>query len=120
MARFHGDIGFVESVETAPGVWVDVATERPYFGDSTRQYTKWQQGTSINDDVVLMDHISIVADDYAANRLGMMRYVKVRGIRWKINSIETPLYPRINLILGGVWNGITPRTSDSSGDNTGE
>lgn len=121
MAKFHGSIGFVETLEVSPGVWREIATERSYFGEITKQYAKWDpsEGT-LNDNIILADNISIVADDYAKFRLGVMRYVKVRGVRWKIVRIETPLYPRINLTLGGVWNGLTPEPSDSSGDNIGE
>lgn len=114
MAKFHGSVGFVDTVEVSPGVWREVAFERNYFGDKTRQYTKWEpQDAERNDNIVLMDHISIVADDFVREHLGVMRYVTIRGIRWKIVSITTSNYPRIDLILGGVWNGLTPTASDT-------
>ena len=36
--------------------------------------------------------------------LGVMRYVKYGGMAWKIDRVEI-LYPRINLTVGGVYNG---------------
>ena len=30
MAKFSGFIGYVETIETDPGVWVEKAIERPY------------------------------------------------------------------------------------------
>ena len=33
MAKFYGPVGYAETVETAPGVYVEKITERMYFGD---------------------------------------------------------------------------------------
>ena len=32
MARYYGRIGYAETVETIPGVWEEVITERNYYG----------------------------------------------------------------------------------------
>ena len=36
MAKFHGLIGYAETVETVPGVWKEQITEREYDGDFIR------------------------------------------------------------------------------------
>lgn len=119
MARFHGSVGFVETTEVVPGVWEEVATERNYYGDVVRNNMRWQTGTGINDDIQVVNKISIVADSYANEHLGCMRYLNWKGTLWKLTSIEVE-YPRVLLTIGGVWNGVTPVASDGSGDDSGE
>ena len=104
MAKFYGEIGFSETVETAPGVYVDQIVPHPYYGDIERQGRRWEQGESINDDLVVNNYISIVADDFVHKNAGKMKWVSFFGSKWKIRSVEME-YPRIKLTLGGVWNG---------------
>ena len=33
MAKFYGQVGYAESVETTPGVWEEQIVERDYCGD---------------------------------------------------------------------------------------
>ena len=47
MAKFYGAIGFGESVETVPGVWEDLITERNYYGDVVRNTLKVKEGEAI-------------------------------------------------------------------------
>ena len=42
MAKFYGPVGYAETVETAPGVYVEKITERMYFGDLTRNTRRLQ------------------------------------------------------------------------------
>ena len=44
MARFFGRIGYGETVETAPGVWVDDIIERSYYGDVIRNARNLREG----------------------------------------------------------------------------
>lgn len=104
MAKFYGNVGFVKTVETEPGVWEEVMEERPYFGDLTREYRRFQPATGVNDNVVISNNISIVADPYATENSQYMRYVVYMGAKWKIDSVEFQ-YPRILLTTGGVYNG---------------
>jgi hypothetical protein len=105
MARFYGKVGFVTTQEskTNPGVWVEVATEREYYGDVVRNYRKWENGKSINDNIVLNNSISIVGDEYAHSNLFAIKYVEWAGKTWKVESIEIQS-PRLLLSLGGVYN----------------
>lgn len=112
MARFFGKIGFVKTEETDPedhpGVWYPVITEREYYGDIIRNSRRWDQNSGgVNDNLVMNHTISIVADDYANRNLGAMKYVRWRGDRWQISTIEIQR-PRIILTLGGIYNGPEP------------
>jgi len=105
MAKFHGKIGYSQSVETAPGVWQDQIGERSYSGDVLRETKQWTNSAQVNDNLVISNRISIIADDFANSNFSGMKYVVWAGVYWKVSSIE-PQRPRIILSLGGVYNGI--------------
>ena len=104
MAKWYGEIGFAETVETKPGVWVEQITKRNYYGDVTRESRRLQAADKLNDNVNISNQISIISDPYANENFHSMRYAFYMGTRWKITDIEVQ-YPRLNLTLGGVWNG---------------
>jgi hypothetical protein len=107
MARFFGKVGYGESVETAPGVWVDQIVEYSYYGDVVRNSRELRQGQFLNDDLSVQNSISIVADAYANEHFFAIRYVEWAGTLWTIDSVEV-LIPRLLLRLGKVYNGPTP------------
>lgn len=104
MAKWYGKIGYAETVETEPGIWEDVFTERSYYGDLIRNTRRLQSSSSVNDDVVVSNQISIVADPYANEHIFAMRYIEFQGAKWKISDVEVQ-HPRLLLTLGGVYNG---------------
>lgn len=104
MSKWYGVIGFTETVETTPGVWKDQIVERPYFGDLVRNARRLQSTDHLNDDVNISNEISIVADPYANENFHSMRYAEFMSTKWKVSDVEVQ-YPRLNLTLGGVWNG---------------
>lgn len=107
--RFHDVIGIGASVETAPGVWDDVISERYYRGDVIRNTRKYSEGQKVNDDLSINNSISIVSDEYLLSHLADMRYVKWSGSLWKVTDVEIQR-PRLILRLGGVYNGPTDPT----------
>ena len=104
MARYFGKVGYAETVETVPGVWEEKLVERNYYGDVLRNSRRWENGESLNDNLVISNSISIVADDYAYTHLAFIRYVEWMGTLWKPSSVEVQR-PRIILQIGGVYNG---------------
>ena len=107
MAKFHGAVGYGESVETAPGVWTDSITEVSYFGDVVRNTRRLQEGESVNDDLTVGNSIGIVADAYANEHFFAIRYVEWAGALWTVTDVEVQS-PRLLLRLGGVYNGPRP------------
>ena len=103
MAKWYGEIGFAETVETKPGVWVEQITSRNYYGDTIRNSRRLQSANQLNDNINISNQISIVADPYANNNFHSMRYAEFMGTKWKISDIEVQ-YPRLILTLGGVYN----------------
>lgn len=105
MARkFHGAVGYVESVETAPGVWREIARERLYFGDVVRNTRRLSDGQGLNNDLTVGNSISIVADAYAIDHFFAIRYIEWAGTLWTVREVEVKR-PRLLLRLGGVYTG---------------
>mgnify|MGYP006338766077 FL=1 len=104
MAKFSGKIGFIETVEVEPGIWKPQTIERQYYGDLTRNFRSYQPSDGVNDNINISNNISIVADPYANENSQYMKYVIIKGAKWKISNIDIQ-YPRMILTIGGVYNG---------------
>ena len=108
MAKFCGAVGYVElNVETRPGFYEDLIVERKYYGDVIRNSNRWTTSQdSTNDNLTINTQISIMADEFADFHCHSIKYVRFRGVCWKITNVE-PQPPRLILSLGGVYNGPT-------------
>lgn len=104
MGKFSGKVGIITTVETAQSVWEAVAIEKSYVGEVTRNSRRYQTGENLNDDVVLNNEISILADESALMNFHNMKYVVWMGAKWKITNIEVRR-PRLILTIGGLYNG---------------
>lgn len=102
MAKFYGNIGFAEPVETEPGIWEERIVEYPYYGDLMRNISKSQPSGGVNNDINVANSISIVADPYANNNFHHMRYAEFMGAKWNITNVEVQR-PRLILTVGGVY-----------------
>lgn len=103
MGKFYGKIGYAETRETTPGVWTEEITERNYTGDIIKNTRRWQSGDTLNDDLVINNIISIVADPFAYQNFHAIRYIMWMGASWKVTNIEVQR-PRLILTIGGVYN----------------
>lgn len=104
MAKFHGYVGFANTVETAPGVFKQQITEREYTGDFLRDVRDWAVSEDLNDDIRLSTRVSVVADPFASENVAAIKYAKFEGVKWRVASVERQ-HPRLILRLGGVYNG---------------
>lgn len=105
MARFYGEVGFADKVQTAPGVWDNQIVKKNYYGDVLR-VSRRLSGSSehLHDNLTVSNQISIVADAYAEENFFSMVYVQWAGTRWKVSDVEVQR-PRLILSLGEVYNG---------------
>ena len=107
MARFAGKIGYSDTVQIRPGVWVDHITEREYRGDVLRDSRSLDGAADkLNDDLSINNSFSVVADPYAYQNFHTIRYIWWMGQRWKVRTVEVQR-PRLLLTIGGVYNGPT-------------
>ena len=104
MAKFYCVIGFAKNVETEPGIWGEQLEEHAYYADLNRNSRALQSSDSVNDNINLANEVSIVSDPFADQNFYNMRYVKIRGIKWKIKNVDVK-YPRLILTIGGLYNG---------------
>ena len=103
MAKFYGKVGYADTTETAPGVWTEVITEREYYGDVLRISRRLQSTDQLNDDIIIDNEFSIVADPFAYQNFHTMRYIEWMGAKWKITKVNVQS-PRLILSVGGVYN----------------
>ena len=103
MGKWFGKVGYAVTEETEPGLWEEVITEREYYGDAFNERWKRQRG-DVNDDITVSQTISIVADPFAYQHCSNIIYVEYMGDKWKVSDVEHA-YPRLKLIMGGVYNG---------------
>lgn len=103
--RFYGKVAFCDdNVEGAPGVYTEHLLIRDYYGDVLSDNRYWNQPETLNDDLTIKNRLSILADSYAFDHFGAMRYVEMFGQRWSISSVEIKR-PRLIISLGGLYNG---------------
>lgn len=106
--RFHGKVGFIEQVEVRPDVWKPIPMEREYSGDVIRKSNRSVEvATTINDDIVVNNQISIIAEPYINQHFPSIKYVKWNNGCWKVTSVDQSNYPRLILNLGEVYHGPT-------------
>ena len=103
MAKYYGEIGFETTAEIRPGVWKTGIITREYAGDLVRSVYNWQNGSKINDDLSISNQISIIADSFAEENMGFIKYATFSGQKWKVSSVEVQ-YPRLILNLGSLFN----------------
>lgn len=119
--KYYGAIGYSnpDQVESAPGVWEDVIVEKNSYGDILRNNRRLNPGENANNEISVGNTISIVADAYATEHFSNIRYIRWMGALWTVSTVDV-VPPRLNLTLGGVYNGPKAETSDYSGDFAGE
>lgn len=104
--KYYGNIGFAETEEASPGVFVEQITERMYYGDVLEYGRNLQSSEGVNDNVRIANQLSIVADDKAYTDMAKIRYAVFMGTKWKVASVRV-VTPRLLLTLGDEWNGPT-------------
>ena len=104
MAKFYGEVGYIITTETSPGIFSEDLVKKYYYGDEIKHTVRVQSSDKINDDLIPSSQVSIIADPYANNNYLNIRYVMLHGVRWKITNVDIQR-PRIILTLGGVYNG---------------
>lgn len=107
MTRYSGVIGYAEEVHQRDGIWEnEKIVERTYYGDVNRVSRSLQNGSDVLPDITIQNTISVVADAYAYENFMNIKYITYGGVNWVVSSVEVNR-PRLNLTLGGRYNGPT-------------
>lgn len=115
MAKFFGPIGYSETKEITRGVWKEVITEYSYYGDVIKNMSRLRPGEGLNDNLVIDNQISIIADEFAYTNFQSIRYAKWIGVLWKVTSVNVQR-PRLILTIGDVYKGPVPIVPPIGGD----
>lgn len=107
MARFWGKIGYGHQVETRPGVYKDVITERECMGEVIADSVKMSSGDKVNTDLTLGNSFRVLADAYALENMSAIRYITWHGARWSVVDIKNQP-PRLILRPGALYHGPIP------------
>ena len=102
MAKFYGNVGYIGSIQTEPGIWEEQVTLKSYCGDLIRDSSRYQSSGGVNDDITISNSISIIADKYAIENFQHIKFVEYMGARWKVTNIEVK-HPRLILSVGGLY-----------------
>lgn len=106
MARWYGKVGYSETVETVPGVWMPRDTIHEYYGDVLRNSTRWsERSESTNDNLTINSQISIMADAFAIEKFHSIKWIEFMGVKWKVTNVDPTQPPRLILTLGDEYNG---------------
>lgn len=100
--KWYGKVGYEIQEEVSPGVWAPRIVERQYYGELLRKIRHFQNSGEVNDDVQLNMELRILADAYAFEHYGDIRYVEVQNSKWKISSVQVER-PRLVVNFGGVY-----------------
>ncbi len=106
MAKWCGKVGYVSTYEDPndPGVWIPDVTERKYCGEFVRNSKRTQSAQGTNDNIVLSNEVSIIADPFALDNYQNIKYAEYGGVKWKVTNVEIQR-PRLRLTFGEVYNG---------------
>lgn len=100
--RYHGRVGYFDTVETKPGLFEEKLTFREYYGDVLRNTKRDSSGSNVNVTITVSNQISIVADPYAREHFFQIRCIEWQGALWSVTDVEVQ-YPRLILSLGEVY-----------------
>lgn len=104
MAKWHGVLGFYDSYEKSPGIWKNGVVERPYVGETIRDASGVSVSSSVAPKISPRVQVSILCDDFAMSHISDLLFVEYLGKMWTASTFEY-LHPRINITLGGIYNG---------------
>lgn len=108
--KWHGVVGFAVQEEydpeNHPSVYKNAITERKYYGDVLQNSRRWATAQTLNDNLEVNTRISIISDSYLTDHIGNIVYIEWMKSKWKVTNADYK-YPRIDLTLGGVYNGKT-------------
>ena len=100
--KYYGALGFIEQVESSPGVWEERVVERNYYGDLTRNIGHTQPAEQVNDNLKLNNQLSVVLDPYALQNFVNLRYITFMNSKWEASAVDVQ-YPRLIISFGGLY-----------------
>ena len=79
--RFHGRIGYVDTVETKPGLWEKQLVFRTYYGDVIRNTKRDSLGSKVNADIQVTNQIRIPMLEIISSNSDVLNGKGLYGLR---------------------------------------
>lgn len=102
MSKFSGKLGFVTTVESEEGVYLEERKEVPAKGFLRRISNRYNNSDSVNTNLRLSNEVSVIATPWMNNHLMDLRYVVWKGSKWEVRSVSIDP-PRVTINLGGLY-----------------
>ena len=102
--KYHGNVGYFETIEKKPGLYEEGLTYHESKGDVLSNTKRNSTTNSVNPTITVSDQISIVADPYAREHFFNIRCVEYQGALWSVTEVDANHPPRLILSLGGLYN----------------
>ena len=120
--KFYDYIGYAESAERPEdsGKYEDIITERKLYGEVKRNTRALREGETVNSDLSIGNRFEVKADAYALENFDAIRYIVWKGRRWLVATVEFDAPATLTITPGGVYNGPTPGSPESSDENSGD
>lgn len=103
MAKWSGKIGYGIMQETNPSVYEETIIEKNGRGDVLSNFRKIKSVDKVNNDISILNKISVISNPFMNTNINNIRYVTYMGIKWRVTDIEIN-FPRLILTLGEVYN----------------
>jgi hypothetical protein len=102
--KWSGNVGYMIPVEERPGIWKERPVVRKYRGDVVT--TGWHlqaAASTLNDNPKPNVQIEVMADAFAWQNFGNIRWIQFNNSKWKVSSIQ-PRRPRLIINFGEKYN----------------
>lgn len=100
--KWCGDIGFVSTQETDPGIYKKIEIDKRYKGYTTRLRRQNKTEEVVNDSPLLDIQIRVYINPYLNENLYNIKYITYMKKKWKVSNIEIQ-YPQAIFTLGGLF-----------------
>lgn len=105
MPRYVGRVGVrQDAVETEPGIYTEGIEEISVQGELRLERLGWRGGELSQDKPRARHVVSLVVSQRLVELMTDVVYVTWAGRKWSVMSIDAK-HPRLNLTLGGLYNG---------------
>ena len=101
--KYHGKVGYFETLEEKPGLVKETIVFKEYYGDVLRNVKKTSDGNTVNPNISVNNSISIVADPYARGHFFNIRCIEWQGALWTVTDVDAGQPPRLILSLGDLY-----------------
>ena len=101
--KYHGNVGYFETIEKKPGLYEEEIVFHEVKGDVLKNAKRNTTTNSVNQTITVSNQISIVADPYARDHFFNIRCIEWQGALWSVTEVDASQPPRLILSLGGLY-----------------